>query len=991
MKHSAKLFTALAALALFAVVMVGIQDRGADAQSGGTTGRVYLTNLNSCLTTQPNPPSNLACGDSGRVFVGSGTSLFTTVVEKESEAPHDVLNSIARDSDVLIVTVMDSDANISTAGTLDTTVNFGPAVSTVIPVPLQEQPITSSIGEVKLLKADGTVEDSAIVSQVQPGFIVTIGTTQDADSSGLVTVEWQYSGVNPLPVEVYSLTDTADYRVALTLEETGPSTGVFEGEIKLTANVVIDGDDSPGSPGDASADPPVQAQLKVNSTSRVTVKYSDALDTSGNTDTVVTDSAQVETTPPQATVSEPADGLNTQTRQQAFRGNVTDDRSGIDISSIMLIIDQGDDADNNIQVVTGGIGDGGYSPASTAKRYLPGLAGNPGDGETSVAWSVTEPGNLPTSVTAVQPDHQVDFILVAADLAGNVGFSDADTTSSGVGVVVDDAGTKDKNEATNEPHVITIDQQRPILTSAETGVAPDGSDDGDDPDLNNPRSIAIKFDDSVEGVDAGDFQITLDDDTTLIPVGVTVDGSTVYAELDADIPADDTPIVRLQGAVSDPAGNTTSAGSSEAADRLAPNLMVVLSGGSGSGTGGNGPSALTKDEIIVTITSDENLAGLPSVRVYVKDGDDADDDPDLRTSLSVIAQGGKTWTARATRARLAPDGAMSLVVSATDISPASNESVVGKADPSKATAGETKFTLDSTKPELVTVDTSTSQGRPSIRIEFDEVVTVTAASIGDTVLVDDDTNLLASSDNELFFYVPSEDLGLGEMTVTASATDNAGNAVEDASYKLTVEERKAFDLGLFFGWNAVSVPSNPVDPDINAVFTNDSLNQVVAYDATDAESPWRIASRDPVSGAWTSTTDTPLRTIMAGPGYWVHSNSFDDQEIGLAGPIEPGSGQAPRVEAIPTGAGWNFVGVIDTTRDNTQGSSGASLVRADGTAITADRYFASVDARRAYRYNSALQSFTEIALDGSATVKIGDGIWVSINPQADGSTPPIAP
>ena len=68
MKHSAKLFTALAALALFAVVMVGIQDRSADAQSGGTTGQVYLTNLNSCLTTQAAPPSSLDCGNAGRVF-----------------------------------------------------------------------------------------------------------------------------------------------------------------------------------------------------------------------------------------------------------------------------------------------------------------------------------------------------------------------------------------------------------------------------------------------------------------------------------------------------------------------------------------------------------------------------------------------------------------------------------------------------------------------------------------------------------------------------------------------------------------------------------------------------------------------------------------------------------------------------------------------------------------------------------------------------------
>ena len=988
MKHSAKLFTALAALALFAVVMVGIQDRGADAQSAdGTTGRVYLTNLNSCLTTQPNPPSSLDCGDDGRVFVGSGTPLFTTVIEKDSEAPHATLNTIAENSDVLRVTVMDSDENHSQPGEKTQLVNTAAGEFTVVSAPMGMTPITSSPGDIELEDANGDKSGEAVVTVVGVDFIGLAGAIPGGAEES-ITVRWQYSDVDTLNVDAYSLTDTDRDRVSVILEETGPSTGVFEGEIKLIANVVIGGDDSPGSDSPSKG---AQAQLKVNSTSRVTVKYSDALDSSGNVDkTAVTDIAQVETTPPQAVVSEPADGLNTQVRQQAFRGNVTDNRSGIDVSSIMLFIDQGDDPDNNTQVVTGGVGDGGYSIAGTADAYSPALADNPGDGETSLAWSVAEPGNLPTAVTAVQPDHKVDFIVVAQDLAGNIGFSDADTTTSGVGVVVDNPGTKDTDEATNEPHVITIDQQRPKLTSAETGVAPDGDDVGTDPDLNNPRSIAIHFDDSVEGVEPSDIQITLEDDTSLIPVGVLVDGSTVYAELDADIPTDDKPTVRLQGGVSDPAGNTTSAGSVKATDRLAPNLTVELSGGSGAGTGANGPSALTKNEIIVTISSDEILSGLPKVQVYVKDGDDADDDPDLRTSLSVIAQGNETWTARATRSRLGADGTMSLVVSGTDIS-GENQREVGKKDPSKATAGETKFTLDSTKPELMTGNSSTSQGRPSIRIEFNEVVTVTSASVGDTVLVDDDTNLLASSDDKLFFYVPSEDLELGSLTVKASASDNAGNAIKDASYTLTVGERKAFDLGLFFGWNAVSVPSNPVDPDINAVFTNDSLAQVVAYDATDAESPWRIASRDPVSGAWTSTTDTPLRTIMAGPGYWVHSTSFDDQEISLAGPIEPGSGQAPRVEAIPTGAGWNFIGVIDTTRDNTQGSSGASLVRADGTAMTADRYFASVDARRAFRYNSALQSFTEIALDGSSTVKIGDGIWVFINPLADGSTPAIAP
>ena len=277
------------------------------------------------------------------------------------------------------------------------------------------------------------------------------------------------------------------------------------------------------------------------------------------------------------------------------------------------------------------------------------------------------------------------------------------------------------------------------MVSAQTGLAPDGDDDGDEPDTNNRQSIGVTFDDTVEGVDPEDFQVTLEDDTNLVPTGAVASGMMVFLELETDLPTDDEPVVRLQGAVSDPAGNTTSSGSAKAEDGLSPVLTVELSGGSGSGDGANGPTALTKNQITVTISSDELLSGLPSVQVYTEDGDDADDDPDLVTSLSVVSQGGETWIARATRSRLAMDGVMSLVVSGTDVSSASNTSEVGDPDPSKATAGETKFTLDSTKPSLVSGDSSTSQGRPSIRIEFDEAVTVTAASIGDTVLVDDDT------------------------------------------------------------------------------------------------------------------------------------------------------------------------------------------------------------------------------------------------------------
>ena len=949
--------------------MVGIQDRSADAQSGGgATGQVYLTNMDSCLTTQA--ASSLGCDGAGRVFVGSGANLYTTVVERDSEDPTKILNSIAAGADTLIVTVVDPDEDEAKPGSIQWPVNTGAGQFTVVTAPVNQTPITSSPGQVTLEDINGNAVASAVVTVVGENFIGLAGAVPGGGEEQIV-VGWEYSDQDSLNVSAYSLTDSERDSVTVSLLETGDSTGVFEGYVKLVANVVIDGDESPGMDSMSAGD--MSAELKVNSNSRVTVRYNDALDNSGNEDTVIRAQAHVETTPPQALISEPADGLNTQTRRLDFRGTVTDDRSGLDVSNLMLVIDQGDDPDNNNAVVSGGGGDTRYSMTAAARAYSLGLEGNPGDGETSVAWSVTESGALPNSVVGVQPDHQVDYIVVAKDLAGNIGYSDSDSTTTGVGVGAE----------AHEPHVITIDQVRPNLTSAVTGVAADGPDDDKAEDTNNRRSIAVRFDDAVEDVDASDFQVTLGDDTNLVPVGATANGSNVYLELEADLPTDAEPVVRLTGSVSDPAGNATSSGSAKAADMLSPVLTVELSGGSGTGTGANGPSALTKNEITVTISSDEKLAGLPMVNVYNADGHVG--------RLSVVSQGGEMWTARATASRLNAEGAMSLVVTGTDVSAASNDAKVGSEDPSKAAAGVTKFTVDSTAPSLVTGNSSTSQSRPSIRIEFDEVVSVSAASVGDTVLVDDDTNLLATSDNKLFFYVPSEDLELGSLTVMATASDHAGNTVEDASYTLTVAERKTFDLGLFFGWNAVSVPSNPVDPDINAVFTNESLAQVVAYDATDAASPWRIASRDPVSGAWTSTTDTPLRTIMAGPGYWVHSTSFDGQSISLAGPIEPGSGQAPRVEAIPTGAGWNFVGVIDTTRDSTQGASGASLVRADGTAMTADRYFNSVDARRAFRYNSALQSFTEIPLDGSSTVKIGDGIWVFVVPNADGSTPAIAP
>ena len=186
MKHSAKLFTALAALALFAVVMVGIQDRSADAQSGGTTGQVYLTNMNSCLTTQAAPPSSLDCGGAGREFVGSGTNLYTTVIERDSEDPSVIMNSIAEGADTLIVTVIDADANVSQPGMVEETVNTAAGQFTVVNAPTGMTPITSSPGQVRLTDPSGNPVASAVVTVVGDEFIGLAGAVPGGQDAQIV-------------------------------------------------------------------------------------------------------------------------------------------------------------------------------------------------------------------------------------------------------------------------------------------------------------------------------------------------------------------------------------------------------------------------------------------------------------------------------------------------------------------------------------------------------------------------------------------------------------------------------------------------------------------------------------------------------------------------------------------------------------------------------------------------------------------------------------
>ncbi|MCI0808639.1 MAG: hypothetical protein J4N63_05735, partial [Chloroflexi bacterium] len=296
---------------------------------------------------------------------------------------------------------------------------------------------------------------------------------------------------------------------------------------------------------------------------------------------------------------------------------------------------------------------------------------------------------------------------------------------------------------------------------------------------------------------------------------------------------------------------------------------------------------------------------------------------------------------------------------------------------------------------------TTTQSNPFLTTDFtaggtaeQSSVSVVSATLQEASLaeVDVTSSVIASADSKTFFFQPAAALNNAEHTYVLKVEDAAGNELT-VTVTFTKSDRSDFVLGLFAGWNVVSVPSNPLVTDIGSVLSNTGIKQVVAFDATTPSQPWRIASKVG-SGPYSSQTTPGLTTITAGPGYWIETSDFEDQKIALEGEAGPGDAR-PGLTTIATGSGWNLVGVVDQSRKQTQsGNEGATLTRpnADGsgtTNVTVATYFNTVNNGRAYVFNTVQSQFNELATGDSVT--IGSGIWVFISPQTGGDLPPIVP
>ncbi len=1045
MKLSAKWLTALAAVALLAVAVAG-----SARNTNAAVGTIYVANEWSKLTTDPNVWA-------GYIYAGSGKSVFATYRTTDAAGATNKLIATAGAAgdagarvaaDRVRVAVVDAGKNTTTtlwddgdatyttlfagAGySLASTTTIGTSqIFTLLGDPAN--PIAAAaLSDIKLIDrgAARTAGVDLIFGNADDVFTLVsssvIAVTNKFDGDGVVAPWIQVtrnSGATAVPFDIRFPTSVTEYISAtvktdittagltVNLIETSRASGRFEGVVDLVENkvppalgAIAEGSTVPitGIAGTTTA-----AKIRVLN-GPVTLEYTDS-------DSVLrTAQVLIDTIAPTVAVTAPAQGSATQNRVPTFSGSVTDSGAGLKLQQ----------ATQTISSVTSNVGPGGFSVGTTASGGLfidktddaanatkilttPGTvsAGNAYevltlgtvvDGQASLSYSHTPGAALPTLGVGIVPDHLVDFQVKIADLAGNFGFSDSDTST-----VPQPAGgvTTDFNS-----HSVRIDQKIPAFKTNSSGCSPvtsaplpglvcenatgkvyDSVTKLDSTTLTDRKNIKVQFDGSVTNVDAGDFSVAFDVGGTHVPASAVVNGAVVYLTLVAEVPANDTPLVSLVGSISDLAGNSTPSGSVTLADGVPPKVTVTRSGGTGTGTGSEDATNLTKGAITITVTLDESVSAVPTVDVWTPDGADAGTDPDVEaTAVATVAQGNNVYSLSYTSG---VSGEKRIRVNASDS--ASNVATSGNST-TKSYTVDLAFTAPTVTVtgQTGTTTFTTSSKKPFITLDFAgelSSITITAVTL-DTV--DVTATLVAQSDKKKFFMVPAANLTNAEHTVAIAATkatDAAGNTNAAVSFKFTVVDRKTFDMTFFAGWNAVSVPSNPVDAAIESVFTNKSIDQVVAYDATNPANPWSITTRDATSGAFKSTTERPLTAIMAGPGYWVHTTNFEPTKVLLVGPVDPSAGSPPPITSIPVAKGWNLIGVSDPSRIQTEGASGATLLRG-ATVVTASDYFNGVVETRVYRYNPTTLGFEEVT--SGMGVKIGDALWVNITDATGSITP----
>ncbi len=171
-----------------------------------------------------------------------------------------------------------------------------------------------------------------------------------------------------------------------------------------------------------------------------------------------------------------------------------------------------------------------------------------------------------------------------------------------------------------------------------------------------------------------------------------------------------------------------------------------------------------------------------------------------------------------------------------------------------------------------------------------------------------------STDGGETFLVSLTDaeISIGEHELKIEAVDMAGNELDDTlEIDFEVEERDAFTRRLNPGWNLVSLPGEPLDNSISAVFgTEMEVRTIYTYDPV-VPGGWQVAVRETLESEWQGD----LTAISSKRGYWILGDAIQDLEViipRLAGGAS-GTGTPLPPPSVPVYAGWNLIPVLDIT------------------------------------------------------------------------------
>ena len=550
-----------------------------------------------------------------------------------------------------------------------------------------------------------------------------------------------------------------------------------------------------------------------------------------------------------------------------------------------------------------------------------------------------------------------------------------------------DADTDD-DAPENQGFSLRIDNEDPAMTGAFTGEHWDANADVDDDDdkgaivgdrrlkvneyldgSSNAKMIRVQFDEGLDGasVAASDFTVTdgsgaelaiaaarwFDKDNDDGRVDAPVVRNSVFIELEESLGAGGTPSVELAGTVTDAAGNSLSGetiDSDDVTDGIAPTATVTLD------------TTLSKEKVVVTVRTDENIRTLePDLDLFIK----ATDDPDIDDSSDAVGvsipRGSRTageneWTYNLS---VASSNTYSVVVSAEDTS--RNRSTTGKED--WTDSGSISFEIDDNLPsprtddddEKLTTVPEDGEMEATLSAPFfieinwlsedeeytgdsQEDVTLTKAVLNAGDDNERDVIGLASTRDGQRWTVAVDDIGLGKHTLTFNGEDALGNTLEDDEVlTFTVVARPAFEMNLSPGLNLVSIPGDPTNKDINAVFGDHPAVDLVYTRDGDL---WLVAQRDAESGMFEATGGiSDLTSIDAQHAYFVRATASVTVGVDIS---SRGALQVPPSIAVK-GNQWNLVPVI-------------SLLPLEkipaGSVLDADGYLGTENWTRAFTFDS---------------------------------------